>query len=468
LEEYDSVSAWKSSLRPATLESWRGQKRDFNDYCVWRKKDPDAILAERKANRARDPESRLEEVGLDRYRESILKRGLAAGSAQKFVVTAISFFKHNYQELVFANFPTISLDEYKGAKRLSKEEVQKLYQFCDNHRDKLILLFGAESGLRVRALEQLRLGCFVATEDGSKEGVACESIEDFKGVMIPCRVQLPKRFYTSKRKREGITFVCQDFKKLLIEYLELRKKAGEPIDSKTPIFPTYKAKMRVLSTGTIVTRQRETWASPGSKVSASVTMGARKAQLLEALVLEIESAPLVNEGIEGLFRRLRKKANISYDPDAERPASPHSLRKYLHSALDAAGVNSTMVNTIIGHSNAIAEHYSGRKHLDVEEIRHAYESAMHRIAVAEETNGTRVLKLESNFNSQMSVMQDKINTLTEAIAQIGEANKKHESTTIEEIINKVTTKGADSLTPEEMTKFKLFQTFVQWSNKAAK
>jgi hypothetical protein len=388
------VKAWKSSLQPATIESWRHQKTDLRNYCLWRDKDPDTILAERKTNRAKDAEARLEEIGLQKYRESILKRGLAPGSAQKAFVTVVSFFKHNYQRLVFARFPALTLDQFKGAKRLKKEEVQRLYEFCGNHRDKLIVVAGAESGLRLRALEQFRLGCFVAVEDGSKEGVGCESIEDLKGVTIPCRIQLPKRFYTSQRKREGITFVCQDFVKLLVEYLELRQKAGEPINAKTPIFPTYRARLRVLQSGTIVTRQRDSWASPGENVTAMVTMGSNNAQSMPAEVLQIGVEPLVDEGIEGLFRRLRKKANISYDPETERPTSPHSLRKYLHSTLDAAGVNSVMVNVIIGHSNAIADHYSGHRNLDLEEVRHAYESAMHRIAVTEESNGPRMLKLE--------------------------------------------------------------------------
>ena len=123
-------------------------------------------------------------------------------------------------------------------------------------------------------------------------------------------------------------------------------------------------------------------------------MGSNNVQLMDSEVLEIEPAPLVNEGIEGVFRRLRKKANIDFDPETERAVSPHSLRKYLHSTLDASGVNSVMVNVIIGHSNQIADHYSGRRNLDLEEIRHAYESAMHRIAVTEESNGPRVMKLE--------------------------------------------------------------------------
>lgn len=461
MEEYGSVKAWKASLQPASVQSWSHQKRDLRSYCLWRNKDPDAILAEREANKTNNPKSRLEEIGIENYRESIIKRGLAAGSAQKAVVSAISFFKHNYQELVFANFPSLTLDQYRGAKRLKKEEVQRLYEFSDSHRDKLIVLGGAESGLRLRALEQFRLGHLVAVEDGSKEGVPCESIEDLKGVTIPCRIQLPKRFYTSKRKREGITFVCKDFIKLLVEHLELRGKAGEPISAKTPIFPTYKARMKVLSTGTIVTRQRETWASPGVVVLASVTMGTNNAQQLESKVLEIECEPLVDESIEGVFRRLRKKANIAFDPETERAVSPHSLRKYLHSTLDAAGVNSIMVNTIIGHSNQIADHYSGRKNLDIEEIRHAYESAMQRIAVTEHSNGTRVLKHEADI----SVLKAEIAQMKSDMAEIGAVNN---NPTIEQIVNKYMTKGADALTPEEMAKFRSFYKLFQTAGREVK
>jgi len=400
-------------MQPASIESWRRQKCDLRDYLLWREKDPDSILAERKANRSRDPEARLEEVGLQKYRQAMLDRGLAQGTGQKAFVSIVSFFKHNYQRLVFAQFPTLTMDQFKGAKRLKKEEIQRLYEFSDNHRDKLILLAGAESGLRVRGLQQLRLGCFVATEDRSKEGVQCQNEEDLSGATVPCRIQLPVKFYTSRRKREGITFVCQDFVKLLIEYLGLRRKLGEPINARTPIFPTYRARLRVLATGTIVTRQRDSWASPGSKVTASVTQGGMMAQMMEAEVLQIGCEPLVDEGIQGLFRRLRKRAGINYDPETERPASAHSLRKYLHSTLDASGVNSTMVNVIVGHSNQIADHYSGRRNLDVEEVRHAYESAMHRIAVTEESNGPRVLKLERRVHELESYSKSLENQISE-------------------------------------------------------
>ena|SRR5436853_4368963 len=53
-----------------------------------------------------------------------------------------------------------------------------------------------------------------------------------------------------------------------------------------------------------------------------------------------------------------------------------------------------MVNVLVGHTNTIAEHYSGKTHLDYDEIRHAYSSAMMRIAITEETNGPRLIGLE--------------------------------------------------------------------------
>jgi hypothetical protein len=89
-----------------------------------------------------------------------------------------------------------------------------------------------------RALRELRLGSFVAVEDGSRDGIGCESEEDLAGATVPCRIQFPVRFYTSKRKREGITFVCADFVKLLREYFGIRRKLGEPINAKTPVFPS--------------------------------------------------------------------------------------------------------------------------------------------------------------------------------------------------------------------------------------
>jgi len=460
LEEYESVKAWKNSMQPASANSWRRQKSDLYGYCVWRQKDPDAILAERRANRAKDPEARLEEIGSLKYRQALWDRGLAPGSGQKALISIVSFFKHNYQALVFATFPNLSADQYKGAKRLTKEEVVRLYTFAGDYRDKLIVVGGAESGLRLQGLQALTLGSIVAIEDGSREGTPCQKIEDLDNVTIPTRINLPTRFYTARRKREGITFVCKDFIKLLKEYLQLRRKLGEPISARSPIFPTFRVRLRVLPNGPIILRHRDSWASTGTKVMATATLGGGGTTAgptpnhgqVECEVIDIACNALADDSIEAVFRRVRDKTGITFDPESERAVSPHSLRKYLHSTLDASGVNSVMVNVIIGHSNAIADHYSGRRYLDLEEIRHAYESAMHRIAVTEESNGTRVLKLESDLKAQRSVYeQDREHyaNLERGLAQVTQM-----------MIDNLT-KGADPLKPEDIARLSELQKLLQ-------
>jgi len=305
--------------------------------------------------------------------------------------------------------------------------------------------------LRLQGLQALRLGSFVALEDGSKDGTGCKSITDLDGVTVPCRIQLTKKFYTAKRKREGITFVCKDFIKLLKEYLVQRQKLGETINANTPIFPTYRVKLRVIANGVTILRHRDSWASVGAIITASAAMGGGGTSAgptpnhgqTECEVLEITCNPLADDSIEAVFRRVRERTEIQFDPTSERAVSPHSLRKYLHSTLDAAGVNIVMVNVIIGHSNAIADHYSGRKNLDIEEIRHAYESAMHRIAVTDESNGTRVLQLEKEQKQDRATFEQKIATIVQL--QLDMVN----------VLNKLATKGADPITADEIAKFRL-------------
>ena len=90
----------------------------------------------------------------------------------------------------------------------------------------------------------------------------------------------------------------------------------------------------------------------------------------------------------------------------------------------------------------MAEHYSGHRNLDIEEIRHAYESAMQRISILEDTNGTRVLKLERDlkdaemyreadritYNERISnlerIAEKQQQQLAEMLARQGSANQK--------------------------------------------
>ena len=118
---------------------------------------------------------------------------------------------------------------------------------------------------------------------------------------------------------------------------------------------------------------------------------------VEAEILEIGVAPVSASFLEKTMQRLRTLAEITYDPKKERPCSCHSLRKYLHCTLDVGGVNANMVNVIIGHANSISDHYSGKKYLDLEEIRRAYSSAIHRITITGKTNLRQLSDLEERI-----------------------------------------------------------------------
>jgi integrase len=398
LYDFDEVKKWFEGNKPSVSYK-RHALVYLREYCEYMTKDPHQLCQERRARLRKDPTSTLDETLLNRWHEQVLLPQGMPSTAQGKFGKIVSFFEWNYLKLNIPKFPAVSVDMYHGPKRLRKEEIQRMLGFADSERDKLLLLVGAESGFRVRALNVLSLEHIVRLEDGTKEGLPARSRGDLADVMIPCRVQLPKRFYYG-HKKEGVSFFCKDSIKLLDEYLMHREQLGEPITGKTPLFPTYRAIVRCIDNNAKVS----TWLREHKRPGTVVRIRQRRppgpkgvTYNIDAEVLEVHVKHASYGQLEAIMQELRNKARIEWNPEEEKAPSIHSLRKYLHSTLDAAGVNAHMVNVIIGHTNSIAEHYSGKTHLDYQEIRHAYESAMHRIAITEETNGPRVIKLEEKL-----------------------------------------------------------------------
>ncbi len=426
--EYETTQAWFDGLRPSRSYKRHGLAY-LREFCKYAGKDPDQLVLERKTRFQKDRDARVEERWLDRWHQELLQSGIMASTAQGRYSKIVSFFNYNFTPLVIPKFPSVTPDEYRGPKRLRKEEIQQMLRFSDSYRSRLLLLIGAETGFRVRALSALTLKYLVKQEDGSKEGIRVETLEDPSSITVPCRVQLPKRFYFGKKK-EGITFLCSDAVKTAVEYLKRRKEQGEPIGPETPLLPTYKARVRLVESGGTVTVYLNEWHPIGSRVLTKNHPGShRDSSPVEAEVLEMSVTCSNDFVLEKTLKRLRVVAGIRHDPESERPPSIHSLRKYLHTTLDSAGVNATLVNVIIGHSNSIADHYSGKKHLDLEEIRHAYESAMHRIAITEETNGPLMHKLErrvQELEAYNEKLQNQLDEYTTVKGQLSEIQQQKE------------------------------------------
>jgi len=392
LESFDSVRNWLGGLNTKSHWTRVVYLRGLKKFCEWVGKDPDQLIEERKARLRRDILDRTDENRLNAYHQELLRK-YSPGTALSCFVSVASFYKYNGVKLKIERFPKVEEWEEKGVKRLHKHEIQKMLSYAENLRDKLIITVGAESGLRSKALCSLTLGCFKDAAYIRDERKYIVSVNK-KDTVIPCQIELPKRFYFG-RKKEGITFVCEDAIDLLKEFIEQRAGWGEKLTERSPVFPAYRAKLRFESgvekwapylkryypKGTVLERVMDSTTRAGKRI-VYITE--------KATIEEVEVRLLSQEGVERVVKKLRRRAGIDHDPENERPANVHSLRKYLRSTLDTCGVSAVLINTIIGHSNGIEDHYSGRRHLDIEEIRHAYESAMHRIALSEKVVVTSI------------------------------------------------------------------------------
>jgi hypothetical protein len=396
------VETWLAGARMS--ESWKRHATNYlEEFCRFVVKTPDQLLKERRAGKRRDPNYFKEEMLLDRWHASLLKRH-TQGTAQLKFCAVVSFFKYNRSKLEIPKFPKVEKSEYRGARRLRKEEIRRMMSLAATDRMKLMLVAGAESGLRGRALSALTLGCLARKEDGTREGVRVENWRELEdpSLTVPVRIQLPAQFYFGAKK-EGITFLCRDAVAAVIESLKARETRGEQIGPETPLLQVYEAALKVPGKGVINTWLSE-YRRPGEKIARLLPRRAAdgKERLLpvDCEVVRIRVLSVAEDSLEADMRTLRDKAALTYDRNQERPASLHSLRKYLRSTLDASGINAVLASTIIGHSNAIEEHYSGRKHLDLEEIRHAYATAMHRVSISEEVDQSTVVRLEEKVQAE--------------------------------------------------------------------
>lgn len=412
--EYDSVRNWFAEVRPSHSYKRHGLAY-LREFCEFLNKDPDALVRERKVRLKKDPSTRMEEHLLGRWHQELLQCHMPSTAQGKFS-KIVSFFNFNYAKLNIPRFPSVSLDEYHGSKRLQKKEIQIMMGFADTYRDKILLLVGSESGLRVRALEVLELGHLVRFENGTQEGVVCESIQDLSKALVPVRIQLPKRFYFGNKK-EGITFLCHDAVELILEDLNHRESRGEPIGPKTPLMPTYPVTVRTRDNNAIAASHLSEFHPIGSELAVTVPrpLGAGgRPTIVEATVESIRPEPTRFSTLEMAMRRLRLKAHITHREGVERPATVHSMRKYLHSTLDACGVNAVLVNVILGHSSRISDHYSGKHNLGIEEIRSQYHASMYRIAITGETDAPRVVKLEE----QVKVLEEEQRKFMEELVSL--------------------------------------------------
>lgn len=399
IESYESISDWWAAFKHSPSYE-KSSNTYLTEYCQYTSKDPDSLIAERKSRLKQDPDDRTDEKLLNRWHQKLLERH-APGFALAKYTAIVSFFRYNNKPLNIPRFPTVDPGERKEFRRLRKEEIQRLIgRFGSRFRPRNVVIVGAETGLRIQHLRILRLRHLVTLEDGSKEGVHANQWRDLVDLKPPVRISLPKRCYFGTKKA-GITYVCGDAVKGIVEDLKDREARGEPIGPDTPLFPVYMTTVRSqVSNGQGRITYFAEWQQPGTPVMLrSPGPGSRNGKLIEGIVEKVTVDCASESTLQYDMRVLRDRARIPVNEEEERPVSIHSLRKYLRSTLDASVASSVMVNVIIGHSNAVEEHYSGARHLQLEEIRVVYESAMQRIAVTEDIDRPKMQVMESKIKN---------------------------------------------------------------------
>ena len=115
-------------------ESWkRHAVKYLDEFCRFVGKNPDQLLKERLARKRKDPRAFHEEAHLDGWSETLLKRHTPDRAQLKFTAV-VSFFKYNRPKLEIPKFPTVTKDQYRGVKRLRKEEIRRMLSFSSSHR----------------------------------------------------------------------------------------------------------------------------------------------------------------------------------------------------------------------------------------------------------------------------------------------------------------------------------------------
>ena len=185
-----------------------------------------------------DPEATLEKIKQIEEKEDYFDNLITQLRDQKMTDTRItSIYKSVKWWLSLSRvdvdwssiiLPSIQAQEEDRAP--TKPELKKILNVC-NLRDKALIEVATSSGLRLNALCTLKVG------DVNFD------YPDVARITVKKQYTINGKVYTSGRKigRKRtfyVTFITPEAKKLLLEYLEQRKKKGENVTSESPLFTT--------------------------------------------------------------------------------------------------------------------------------------------------------------------------------------------------------------------------------------
>ena len=205
-----------------------------------------------------------------------------------------------------------------------------------------------EELLRILSAPRLDLSTKIAIQLIAYAGIRPEDVcrltygcirEDFEKGRVPCAVWVPQQ----KTNHAYVTFIPEETVKLLKQYFEERRKAGEEITSDSPLIIDFRNFKR---TGKVKGIQQKS-------LSMRITRAMRK------------SGVMLEEKMGDIVRKMR----------------PYSLRKYFRSNLTGC-MPSEYIEALMGHITGLEHVYGGTRDLDpttIERMREAYKKCEPRL-----------------------------------------------------------------------------------------
>jgi integrase len=292
LKKYKEIQTWLRTVSESSRIQYLHALRNFCEFCG--KNPKELILMRDKEIRNPDPNTRtgVRDLVLD-FRVYLEKEGYAPKTINAWDGAVRSFFSS-----ILGKAGMINVKNYRNACITKKkdfvptlEELKKMIEVC-NLEEKFRIIFLAQTGMRISDALDLKVS---------------DVLRELELNRIPLAIT-----YVPKKDRdaigERITFLATDGVEILKQYLEWRKKNGEKITPKSPLF---------------VGRSRK---YNGIKIT-KLTRQMVNLTLKEA----IKKAGLGNGN--GKYGRIRV----------------HCLRKFFVTQLTNHGVEDKIVNFFIGH-----------------------------------------------------------------------------------------------------------------------
>ena len=269
---------------------------------------PDELLNAYKKDDGKFVESKLDDFLSERW----LSRGKVR-SAQQVYTAVRSFFKHAGRISLQTDEPQDDksmLDAYRL--QPSEEHFRKMLDFSISLRDRFLLVFLRQTGVRVGVIGELKLKHLrdlELAEDGSprilKTPIAIDVYPD--------------------SKEHYITFLAGDGAKLMLEYLNLRRR-GRVLYEKLPKRKSMKVKEKLTLESFLIIKDVDKPKGSWSQAPSDIT-------------------------IQHIFRAICRKADL--------PAyTPHSLRRMYENSLERAGIHPYRIESLMGHLHGIKAVYS--------------------------------------------------------------------------------------------------------------